>query len=480
MEWLDRHYVFSIKQLFDDLEIRNTKLNREFCENIFYHNKIAYNIEGKDLWMSRANLFNNKCFSVTLTELEHKKKILIPGSRFIPYTNHFFKYRQMHIEYHGKRIKQKPIGIPFKELKEYYYLCSEKELLSILESFSMNNVVLPDEFVNDNDIFYVPAYNISPFYNDMSFTDEDQIVLKVLDWGHVKLDLVTKTPNTIDKKYKTKWETEFKLLLRQAVVEHISENYLIEDIIAFMVFLKPELFFNDECFVSVENSIKDMDIIESIDFGVKNRLWVKEAPIILSNEWFHYVYGIPNVLQVLNKEDDFLCTIGSPVTMNIIRVAVYKFLDENYMKLDDDGAEMECVDIILHEFFRAKKWVSHHKKLTTMIKKEYQRYVEQYSPFKNREGILLAFALFQLFSRMFFIVSYIDDKRLLPDKIEISIVIMLNQFAEDLTPLIKMMAEFLYDEHDVNINQKKREIDMLCEKFSSFLDNIEEYIFSSF
>ena len=118
MEWLDYHHVFSIWQMFNDLEIRNTKLNIEFCEKVLEYNKIAYRFGEDGLWVSRPSLFKERQFSIILTNLEHKKEILIPGSRFTPYTNHFFRYRVMELMYKGKRIKQKMIPLTFREIKE--------------------------------------------------------------------------------------------------------------------------------------------------------------------------------------------------------------------------------------------------------------------------------------------------------------------------------------------------------------------------
>ena len=181
MEWLDHHSVFTINRLFADLGIKNTKLNKEFCEMVLDYNKIAYRTEAPDIWRSRAKCFNNIRFSITLTELEHKKEILIPGSRFVPYTNHFFRYRHINIKYKGKHLKPKLIPLTFKEIKEYYYLCPERELLSIIEDFDVHNTVLQEDLVDDEDMFYVPAYSISKFYADFCLTNEYQIVFKVVE-----------------------------------------------------------------------------------------------------------------------------------------------------------------------------------------------------------------------------------------------------------------------------------------------------------
>ena len=486
MEWLDHHLVFSIKQLLSDLDIKNTKLNREFCEMVLYHNKVAYRVLDSDIWKSRANCFNNNLFSITLTELEHKKEILIPGSRFTPYTNHFFRYRQMNVEYKGKRLKEKLLPLTFKEIKEYYYLCSEHELLSILENISIDNEVFQEDLVDDDDIFYVPAYNIKQFYHDVCLTEEDQIVLKVIDWGHVSLELFDKTSHAVGKVYKKKWATKFDEKLREAILARPSENYLIEDAIAFMVSQDPTLLFHHKYFISLENHLKDSKLLENIDFGVKDKVWLKNAPIILANEWFNYVYGIPNILQVLNVDDDFLCTIGSPMSLQTIKLAIYSFLDENYVKLNDEpesDVENECLKSILKEFFSEEKYRIHDKKLLAMIKKEYKKDVKKFNPFKNREILELSFSVFQLFRRMFAIVSYSEEKKLLPDKIDFTVVIMLNQFAEDVNPLLKMSEQLLNSENEENSmeqQRKKKEISLVRDKFNSFLNNVEEYMFSSF
>lgn len=492
MEWLDHNFVFTIKNLLSDLGIKNTKLNREFCEMVLYYNKIAFKMDdfgikhhGYDFWRSRSSFFNDRLFSITLTDLEHKKEILIPGSRFTPYTNHFFRYRHMTLEYKGKHIKQKLLPITFKEVKEYYYLCPEHELLSMLESISIDNGTIQEDFVDDDDIFYVPAYNIKAFYSDMCLTEEDQIVLKVKDWGHVELELVNKTPRTIGKIYKKKWNIRFEQLLKHAIACRPSENYLIEDVIAYMATLDPGLFFHKKYFVSLENYLKNLNLIETIDFGVKDKIWLKDAPIILDSEWFSYVYGIPNILQVSNEYDDFLCTIGSPLTINIIRLAIYSFLDENYVKLNDDPDEVqtECLQSIIQDFFSEEKYKEHNKKILSIVKKEYKKHVKKFNPFKNRDMIELSLSIFQLFRRMISITSYAKEKNLLPDKMDFTVIVMLNQFAEDVSPLLRMTEEFL-DSKKVKTTleqrQKKKEVSLIRDKFNSFLNNVEDYVFSTF
>lgn len=480
IEWLDYHHVFSIQQMFDDLQIKDTKLNFEFCEKMLDYNKIAYKIDEKGLWVSRSNLFNEKQFSIILTELEHKKEVFIPGSRITPYINQFFRYRVMELVYKNKPIKEKLIPLTFKEIKEYYYLCPERELLSILESIGGN--VVEEDFVDDDDIFYVPAYNIKQFYKSICLTEDEQIVLEVLDWGHAKLALVGKTPCKVSKTYKKKWEVEFEELLKKAISVRSSENYLIEDIFAFMVYSNPRLFFHDKYFISVENHLKDLKLLETIDFGVRDKIWIREAPIILPKEWFQYVYGIPNIFQVSNGVDDFLCSIGTPMTLDILKLAIYSFLDENYMKLDEspDKLKAECAELIIKDFFNLEKYKPYYKKIATLIKKEYQKYVKKYNPFKDREIITLSFSVLQLFKRMFTIVSHIEEKKLLSGKIDFSVVIMLNQFAEDVIPLLKMTEQLFTMLEYEDVEEKIKEVSIVRDKFNNFLDNVEEYIFSPF
>ena len=485
MEWLDYHSVFDVKELLSDLGIKNTKLNREFCEKVLNYNKIAYLIPNINIWQSRAHFFNDRLFSVTLTEMEHKKEIFIPGSRFAPYTNQFFRYRHLNLKYKEKQLKPKPFPLTFKEVKKYYYMCAERELLSILENIDPQNAVMDGDSVDDDYIFYVPAFNISRFYSDFEFTEEDQIVFEVLEWGQVSLELKGKTDRTVGKIYKKRWNNNFDALLQKMIVSRPSENYLIEDVIAFMIFENPTLFFHDKYFVSIEDHLKESEVLESIDFGVKDKIWVKDASIVMSNEWFNYVYGLPNILQVSNGDDDFLCTIGSPMTLNIIKFAVYSFLDENYVKLhnDPEKAQNDCMEFIFEEFFSWGKYKAHKKKILTLIKKEYQRNVKKFNPFKNKDVIDLALTVFELFRRMFAIASFCEEKKLLPDKIDFTVVIMLNQFAEDLNPLLRMTGELLDAPERESVREtkhKKKEISMISDKFNTFLDNVEEYVFSIF
>lgn len=485
MEWLDHHSAFTMKRLFADLGIKNTKLNREFCEMVLDYNKIAYRAGVKDIWRSRSKCFNNIRFSITLTELEHKKEILIPGSRFVPYTNHFFRYRHINIKYKGKHLKPKLIPLTFKEIKEYYYLCPERELLSIIEDFDVHNTVLQEDLVDDEDMFYVPAYSISKFYADFCLTNEYQIVFKVVEWGHVEVELVGKSPCSVGKIYKKRWATNFDEKLKETVVSRPSENYLVEDVIASMLNSYPTLFIHDKYFISLENHLKESGLLETIDFGVRDKLWIKDVPIVIQNEWFDYVYGVPNMLQVSNEDDDFLCTIGSPMSLNLIKLAAYGFLDEKYLELNEKSKEVEneCVEFIFNEFFSWEKFRLHDKKLLKIIRKECKRHIKKFNPFKNRDVIELAITVFQLFERMFAIVSFAEEKKLLPDKMDFNVSIMLNQFAEDLMPLLKMAGELLDSTRDKitdEDSQKKKEVSLVRDKFSSFLDNVEEYVFSTF
>ena len=84
---------------------------------------------------------------------------------------------------------------------------------------------------------------------------------------------------------------------------------------------------------------------------------------------------------------------------------------------------------------------------------------------------------------MFAIASFCEEKKLLPDKIDFTVVIMLNQFAEDLNPLLRMTGELLDAPERESVREtkhKKKEISMISDKFNTFLDNVEEYVFSIF
>ena len=109
--------------------------------------------------------------------------------------------------------------------------------------------------------------------------------------------------------------------------------------------------------------------------------------------------------------------------------------------------------------------------------------MKKFNPFKDSDMIDLVLTVFQLFRRMFSIVSYSEEKKLLPDKIDFNVVIMLNQFAEDLNPLLRMTGELLDSsekESAKETKQKRKEVAIIRDKFDNFLDNVEEYIFSTF
>ena len=77
----------------------------------------------------------------------------------------------------------------------------------------------------------------------------------------------------------------------------------------------------------------------------------------------------------------------------------------------------------------------------------------------------------------------LKNLKLLPDKMDFTVVIMLNQFAEDVSPFLRMTGELFdttKDETTVEVKNKKKEITVVRDKFSSFLDNVEDYIFSTF
>lgn len=65
-------------------------------------------------------------------------------------------------------------------------------------------------------------------------------------------------------------------------------------------------------------------------------------------------------------------------------------------------------------------------------------------------------------------------------KIDFSVVIMLNQFAEDVIPLLKMTEQLFTMLEYEDVEEKIKEVSIVRDKFNNFLDNVEEYIFSPF
>lgn len=485
MDWLNTNNdTFTIPEMLEKLDIKVNNTNKNFCIKFIEYNQLAYNLHltHSPNWVSRAAVFRGVLFAVKPTAFELGRGIFIPGSRFFPYINHLLGNINLQFHYKEKRLDMVIVPLTFAEVQKYYYLWHKDTILDELQLLTPYNTIRDISTITDDDIFYVPAFDIKKYYKAYHITQEDQIVFKVEDWWMKGVSIYSKSIAKRPPKYEEDWIARFKRALPFSLSMRQTENNSICDVLAYMLYAGNDIFLRSEYYMPLQSYIQDLGILDDVRLGVKDLRWTHDGPIITTKEWFHYVLDFRYLVARSNTFEYFFANIGSPITEDMIKIFIYDFIEQNYLNVEEEPElyKKKCIDAFIDEFFYRDIYKSYHKKIRAVMAQKYKKYLNRYEPFKNKDLMSIAVTMFNLFRRIYASLSYLQELNVTPSDIDSNISIVINQMTMDMEISIRNMGELLDGKKKDKKEYLMNSVRDLAQRFDFIVENTEEFILSKY
>jgi len=485
MEWLNnRKDTFTIPEMLEELNIKITNINKNFCIKFIEYNQLAYSVhltQGPN-WVSRATVFRGTLFAVKPTTFELEKKILIPGSRFSPYINHLLGNINLQVHYNHKRLDMLLVPLKWSEVKKYYYLWHQDAILDELQFLTPYNMTQDNHCIEDDNVFYVPAFDARKYYKTYNVTLGDQIIFKVEDWWMKGISLYSSTVAKRPPKYEKDWIARFKRALPFSLSLRQTENNSICDVLAYMLYAGNDIFLRSDYYMPLQDYVQERGILSDVRIGVKELRWEEDVPIITSKEWFHYILDFRYLVSRENTFEYFLANLGSPITEDMIKIFIFNFIEQNYLKIEEEPEvyQKKCIDSFVDEFFYRDIYDAYRKRIRSMMMQKYKKYLNRYEPFKNKDIMSTSFRMFDLFRRIYASLSYLQELNVTPSDMDPNISIVINQMTMDMEISIRNMGELLNNKKKDKKDFLISSVENLADRFDIIVENTEDFILSKY
>jgi len=484
LDWIYRYDgTFEIEDLLKYTNVKPDAENKAACVRFLEHNNLAYNLSFgiSQYWISRRSVFEGKIVAVTPTEFELKQGILIPGSRFAPYVTNVLEQHMISIIYDKEELYPELVSLPLKEIREYYCLYSEEKLFEELTRVCTSNYIDYETYENEEERYYIPAFKIKKFYQKHSFSSNDQVILKIESYMYKDVELCGISSRSIPESYKKDWEKKFTKLLNVNLASKPAENNTIVDVLSHTLYLLDAVS-TQEYLIPLQEYLQEHKMLDDITIGVNNIVWVKDAIPVAPKFWYPFTADFRYILQRANKDEVFFSTLYLPITDPVIEVFVYQFLEENYIKVNEEPKVYKeiCIKRFRDEFFSFEKYKECYKKINSIFSRKYDRYVKKYNPFVKKEEMDVAFGMFALFRRLYRALVHLQKLNVAPCDIAYDTSIIVNQMSEDMVEAMHDIHELLEGKIQEDVKKFKSGLIDLTEKFSLIVEGLEQFVLFNF
>ena len=203
------------------------------------------------------------------------------------------------------------------------------------------------------------------------------------------------------------WESDFFHKLPKAIENSIPENPLLDSIFSDMLYLGKDTFFNQDNFVPLDGFLKERNYIEEVQFSSGTELWLKGETMPPPHNYFSYLYELSHLLTILNDTDAFFCNLSLPITDGVVESFVYRFLDENYIKVNENPQDYKekCFKSFMDTFLEEEKYQKYNEEVMSIIDRKFQHCLATYDPFKNKELMGYSFDTLDMFIKILFLAN---------------------------------------------------------------------------
>ena len=485
MDWLRNHKKsFYLDKILKMLDVPQTEKNIAFFRQVIEYNHIAYthNFDLSGEWYPRNVFCLNLYFAITPTQLEIDNKIIIQGTRFDPYVSNLVNSIEPTIQYRNDLIESSLVSLPLSKIRKYYYLYSDDELMDHLSSITANeNHQFPPD-PDDNSPFYIPCFDMKKCYEKTQVDENTKFVFQVKDFEQKIIRFVKTTNDDISKECAKEWANEFKKFFLYVASTCEIDHTTIADLITKALFMAKDTVVRSIFLISPQDYLRENDLLQDVRTGVRDARWIKGTSFSPYNSWFHHVFNFQHLIFRMNADESFFATINSPITEGMICFYVLEFAENNYIAVSQEVAECknECIKAFINDFFNLECYKPYHKRIASIMKRKYKRYINSFNPFNKKIEVDVAISLLKVFKRLVLSVHHLKRLGIGPKDIPIDISIVIQQMVQDMEyaarNLMKLMDKefFHYKDRTVSALQE------LIEKFEIIVDETEQFVFSRY
>ena len=208
-----------------------------------FSNRIARILDGDDRFFSlddkfvRRDFFFSKAkFLITPDSWELCEKILVPGHRFIPFTDRELFPSEAQLFWNGKEIPKREITAPLGKLFHYHTLLGSETVFDHLVAESPANAHLMHS-VNASSPVTLTVFDMAGIIDD--FSDGDALLAAVEDYKTGKINITLLDGAKRQNSSKKEWVSAMDEAVEK-VVERFEEYLDIPDQLAWTVFYAGE------------------------------------------------------------------------------------------------------------------------------------------------------------------------------------------------------------------------------------------------
>lgn len=329
----------------------------------------------KKEYITRAGCFTGRVFSIKPTKLEIDNGILIPGDRFMPFSDMEMLPNELSLIYNGNIVLQKTGTYPLTELMSHYQLYGEEYAAQFLAMDPCNRET--DYSAND---FMLPAkldltvYDFSRIYEESGFVYGDRLVFTLMDWDQgvfsVKA-LCERKDNPFEKseyeKLRSKWFSVFEKALKNSFEMNGPGSSIEEQLAMTYLYAMKEL--SVPYCGSIEEFLQKSKTIAITDYGVESRLWIVGEQIPAVGNW-------SKSEDVEKYSDNTLYKIiGLPIADSIVNAFI---MDSLYRDETDASSVLPRIikkPTILNRM-QEEMFLLHLHRLHDIIRKSYNKFAD--------------------------------------------------------------------------------------------------------
>lgn len=182
--YISRKNSFSLEELFEYLHAHNYSLrksDRKHITSLLYNSGSLLKDPDKDRYISRASFFNGITFTIQPASFELKNNILIPGHRFLGFSNpENYPWETSVKTERNTFLKLKKFKADVKDLINFYTFFNYHKMFSLFLADIPENQKLFVE--NGYNSALISVFDMKDYYRNYNMKAGDAVETTVLDW----------------------------------------------------------------------------------------------------------------------------------------------------------------------------------------------------------------------------------------------------------------------------------------------------------
>lgn len=243
------------------------------------------------MYMTRAGAFTGEVFSIKPTAEEYEQRILIPGSRCIPFVDSEMLSSSLVFYSGGRKLKSKT-GVFDSDLAiDMFIMYGEEYAPQYIAADPANETIdmVSRDFELPNKV-QLTGIDLTPLIERQSLQKGDRLLCSVTDWdlGHINVVILHDGDNTFDRGFDGSARLNWYRVLEEALTEsfeRLGPCGSLEEQLANVFFENMDTLCMPLC-GSFEEYLKRYAKNVGLEhFGVETRLWYKGKDVPAVGPW---------------------------------------------------------------------------------------------------------------------------------------------------------------------------------------------------